>query len=127
MANEPTDSNREFTRLLDAAKDGDNDSLDEATAILAGLSEATQLADGLDDLVDLALARKQIELAAQWLGHAAMLREKNGIKVSPEAKSAFDERFAAVGEALGERGLARAWSRGRKVTTPQVLELTLGL
>ena len=55
------------------------------------------------------------------------LREELDIATSPRAQAETEERVQQLKSALGADRFAREWSRGRTMTTTQVVELSLGL
>ncbi|HLV79555.1 MAG TPA: tetratricopeptide repeat protein, partial [Chthonomonadaceae bacterium] len=71
-----------------------------------------RLADALEGLAGLALARRQPERAARLLGMDEAIRDSLGIAVNPFDRPFYERHLAAARAALGAETFAAAWAEG---------------
>ena len=103
------------------------DALGRATETFLALGDLRGVADGLDELAIIAADDGDDALASQLLAGAVRIREELDIATSPGARARTETRVEQLKGALGADRFAREWSRGRTMTTTQVVELILGL
>ena len=75
----------------------------------------------MENLVDLAVDRRQSELAARLLGAADMLYERIGAVRSPEQALDYERQVAALHGQIHNQDFAAAWSRGRSTPIDRML------
>jgi hypothetical protein len=91
----------------------------ESLALRRELGDKHGLAECLEGLV--AVAQRQLERAARFLGAAETLRQATGAPLSPGERARYDRDVSAVRAGLVEAVFAAAWATGKAMPLEQVL------
>lgn len=82
---------------------------------------AKPVAECLEGITIIALARGQTERAAQLAGAATALRQRSGMSREPTEQAEIDKVLAAARAALGDEAFAVAWAQGTALQPEQAL------
>jgi len=99
---------------------------EESLVIRQELGDKAGIADSLEDFAAMMAVVGGARDAARVLGAAERLREEVGSPLPPSERPRYDQRVAAVCNAMGdEPAFDRAWQEGRALTLEQATELAL--
>lgn len=84
------------------------------------------VANQLESLAFIAIARKQGVRAVRLLGAAQALREKVNIQMSPFERIEYDKQVTELRNSMEEKSFLNLWSDGRLMTMEQAVQYALG-
>jgi hypothetical protein len=99
--------------------------LEESLAIFRELGDKEGIAQNLEGLAALAVARAQLVRAARLFGAAEGLREAMGAPLRSADRAEHDRSVAAARAALGEEAFTAAWAEGRAMSLEHTVILAL--
>jgi predicted ATPase/class 3 adenylate cyclase len=110
-----------------------NGAIDEAATLYRQTLHAWQhignrgaIANQLESVAFLAMAKEDHLRAAQLLAAAEAIREQANAPMMPHERAEYDAAVAALHELLDAAPLESAWADGRRLTTDEAVTLALG-
>jgi predicted ATPase/transcriptional regulator with XRE-family HTH domain len=97
----------------------------ESLALFFKLGHKSAITQTLEGMALLAGAQGNARLGAKLWAAAGAVREALGVPVPPYQHAEYEQATAALRAALGEEGLAAAWTEGRALPLEQAIALAL--
>lgn len=99
----------------------------ESALIYQTLYESEGILFCLNNLVEIAIDRREATLAAQLIGVQDVLYEQLGAVRSPDHATDYEHQLAAIHSQIGREACAAAREQGRALSVERILEQTMAL